>query len=322
MKRYLLCLAIGICFLTVAFAGYATAAEYPRKPIEVIVPYGAGGGSHLASELLVPGAEEVFGQPLKITCKPGAGGSLGASYVAKQKPDGYKLLYATLALPIGPHIAKVGYKVSDFIAIAQASDIAQVIAVGKDAPYNNAKEFVDYVKAHPGEITWAHPGAGSSLNFLGADAMFRMGIIKDVKGIPFKSTSQGIAAVLGGHINAISTFVPAIIENIKSGDLKIIGVSGSKRVPEIPDVPTFHEQGYDAMLTSWRGIVMHKDTPPEIVKFLREGFEKIITSEDYGKRATLFGEPPSFTPGDEFTNVIAKQDEIMADIVKEIGIGH
>ncbi len=272
MRRLVLSLAIGICFLASSMVTPVMAAKYPSKPIEVIVPYGAGGGSHLASELLVPGAEEVFGQPLKITTKPGAGGSLGATYVAKQKPDGYKLLYATLALPIGPHIAKVGYQVSDFVAIARVSNIAQVIAVSKDAPYNNAKEFIAYAKAHPGELTWAHPGAGSSLNFLGADAMFRMGIIKDVKGIPFKSTAQGVAAVLGGHINAVSTFVPAILENLKSGDLKVIGVSGTERVPEIPNAPTFQEQGYDALLTSWRGIVVQKDTPPEIVDFLRKGF--------------------------------------------------
>jgi len=313
------------CFGLVAGAllavpAFASAANYPTKPIELIVGYSAGGGTHLAAELLVPGADKYLGQPIKVTCKPGAGGAIAATYVAKAKPDGYTLMYATLSLPLGPHIAKAGYKVTDFVGIGQCSDISEVLAVKGDAPFNNAKEFVEYAKANPGKLTWGHPGMGSSLYILGADAVFRMGIMDTVKDIPFKGTAQSSAGVLGGHISAVSTFYPAIAENVKSGDMKLLGVSGPERLEEMPDVPTFAEQGYPAMITSWRGVFAHKDTPPEILEYLRDAFEKIIKSPEFADRANKFGEPPRYKSGPDFTKLAYDQDEIMKNLVKELGL--
>lgn len=311
------CLAVVACAL---LAGPASAAQFPTKPIELIVGYSAGGGTHLAAELLVPGADKYLGQPIKVTCKPGAGGAIAATYAAKAKPDGYTLLYATLALPLGPHISRAGYKVTDFVGVGQCSDIAEVLAVKGDAPFNNAKEFVEYAKANPGKATWGHPGVGSSLNILGADAIFRMGIMDEVKDIPFKGTAQSSAGVLGGHITAVSTFYPAIAENLKSKDMKLIGVSGPDRLEEMPDVPTFNEQGYPAMITSWRGVFAHKDTPPEILEFLRGAFEKIIKSPEFADRANKFGEPPMYKDGPDFTQMAYEQDKVMENLVKELGL--
>ena len=321
MRRHVIQFLAALGFLSTALIpSTSLAAQFPTKPIEIIVGYSAGGGTHLAAELLVPGAEKYLGQPIKVTCKPGAGGAIGATYVTKAKPDGYTLMYATLSLPIGPHISNAGYTVSDFVGIAQCSDISEVIAVKGDAPFNNAKEFAAYAKANPNKVSWGHPGVGSSLNILGADAMFRMGILDVVKDIPFKGTAQSSAAVLGGHITAVSTFYPAIAENVKSKDLKIIGVSGSDRLEEMPDIPTFNDQGYPAMITSWRGVFAHKDTPPEILEYLRNAFEKIIKSPEFADRSTKFGEPPRYKSGPDFTQLIIDQDKAMEKLVKEIGL--
>ena len=312
------------CLTALSFAlatpGVSMAAGYPTKPIEIIVPYAAGGGTHLAAETLVPGAEKALGGPIQITTKPGAGGAIGATYVAKAPKDGYTLLYTTLALSIAPSMGKVGYKVDDFIGIGQCSDVASVIAVRADAPFNDAKGMKEWAEKNPGKLTWTHPGVGSSLHIQGANALYKVGISKLAKDIPNKGTAPGIAAVLGGHVVAISSFYPALSENIKAKQLKIIGVVGEKRLEEDPNAPTFKEQGFDALITSWRGLFIHKDTPPEIVKHLEDGFAKIIKSKEFQERNDKLGEPTVYKNGAEFTKLARDQAVIMEKLVKEIGL--
>ena len=303
-----------------AFGASAFAADYPRKPITMVVPYAAGGGTHLAAEILTPGAEKFLGQPLEIVCKPGAGGAIGATYVAKAPKDGYTILYSTLSLPTAPLIGKVGYKTEEYVGIAQCSDVASVLAVRVDAPFNNAKEMVEWAKANPGKFSWSHPGVGSSLHIQGANAIYQMGIASVTKDIPAKGTAPGIANVLGGHVTAISSFFPALSENVKAGQMKVIGVVGNKRLEELPDVPTFEEQGYPALITSWRGVFCHKDVPMEIRKFLEEKFAEIIASPEYQERAKKLGEPQVYANSEEFTKVLMKGHEDMTELVKAIGL--
>lgn len=301
-------------------AAVSLAADYPRKPIEMVVPYAAGGGTHIAGEILVPGADKFLGQPIQVTCKPGAGGAIGATYVAKAPKDGYTLLYTTLSLSIAPYIGKVGYKVDDFIGIAQCSDVASVIAVRSDAPFDDAAGMVEWIKNNPGKLTWTHPGVGSSLHIQGANVFFRAGVLKETKDIPNKGTAPGIAAVLGGHVTAISSFLPALSENVKAGSLKVIGVVGDKRLEELPDLKTFNEQGVPAMVTSWRGVFVHKDTPPEIVKYLEDAFAKIIASNQYKERNKKLGEPLVYSNGRVFTKLAHDQAKDMEVLLTEMGL--
>lgn len=307
-----------VCIL--ALGASATVAAYPTKPITMVVGYAAGGGTHLAAEILAPGAEKFLGQPLEIVCKPGAGGAIGTTYVAKAPKDGYTILYATLSLPTAPLLGKVGYKTDEFVGVAQCSDVASVLAVRADAPFNNAKEMVEWAKAHPGQFSWSHPGVGSSLHIQGANAIYQMGIANVTKDIPAKGTAPGIANVLGGHVTAISSFFPALSENVKAGQMKVIGVVGLKRLEELPDVPTFDEQGYPALVTSWRGVFCHKDVPMEIRKYLEEVFAKIIASTEYQERAKKLGEPQVYANSEEFTKVLMKGHEDMSVLVKAIGL--
>jgi len=314
------CFALFLCLFAVSPAAEAQAANYPRKPLEIVVPYAAGGGTHIACEILVPGADKFLGQPLQVTCKPGAGGAIGATYVSKAPKDGYTLLYTTLSLSIAPYIGKVGYKVDDFIGIAQCSDVASVIAVRSDAPFSNTREMIAWIKSNPGKFTWSHPGVGSSLHIQGANVFYQAGVLKNTKDIPNKGTAPGIAAVLGGHVTAISSFLPALSENVKAGDLKVIGVVGDKRLNELPKIPTFKEQGVPAMVTSWRGVFVHKDTPPDIVKHLEQAFAKIIASPEYKERNKKLGEPLEYAGSEAFTKLARDQAKDMELLLKEMGL--
>lgn len=325
MKKSFIKKALSALFLTsvllvslLVAASHAT--EYPRKPIEMVVPYAAGGGTHIAAEILVPGADKFLGQPIQITCKPGAGGAIGATYVAKAPKDGYTLLYTTLSLSIAPYIGKVGYKVDDFIGIAQCSDVASVIAVRADAPFDDAAGMVKWIRENPGKFTWTHPGVGSSLHIQGANVFYQAGVVKETKDIPNKGTAPGIAAVLGGHVTAISSFLPALSENVKVGSLKVIGVVGDKRLEEMPKLKTFPEQGVPAKVTSWRGVFVHKDTPPKVIKYLENAFAKIIATDEYKERNKKLGEPLVYSDSAVFTKLAQDQAKDMQILLKEMGL--
>lgn len=319
-KKIVTVLSLAFILLTCLLSVTSFAADYPKKPIEMVVPYATGGGTHIAGEILVPGADKFLGQPLQVTCKPGAGGAVGATYVAKAPKDGYTLLYTTMSLSIAPYIGKVGYKVEDFIGIAQCSDVASVIAVRSDAPFDDAAGMIEWIKKNPGKFTWTHPGVGSSLHIQGANVFYQAGVLKETKDIPNKGTAPGIAAVLGGHVVAISSFLPALSENVKAGSLKVIGVVGDKRLEELPKLKTFAEQGIHAMVTSWRGVFIHKDTPPEIVKYLEDAFARIIASDEYKERNKKLGEPLVYTGSAAFTKLAQNQAKEMKILLTEMGL--
>ena len=251
------CLVLLMTLPAMVFA----APGYPAKSVEVIVGFAAGGGTHLAAELLSPEATKFLGQPIQITCKAGAGGAIGATAVATAKADGYTLLYATMSLPISLYMDSVDFTENDFVGIAMASNVAPLLAVRADAPYSNAKEMKAWILANPGKFSWSHPGVGSTLHVLGANMLFAMNVTKQVKEVPFKGTNEGISAVLGGHVTAVSSFPATVLEQVRAGKMKIIGVSSPARVPELPNAPTFLEQGFDATLTSTRGVFARRRPP-------------------------------------------------------------
>ena len=294
--------------------------DFPNKPVEMVVGFSAGGGTHLAAELLTPEASKFLGQPIQITCKPGAGGAIGATAVATAKADGYTLLYATMSLPISLYMDTVDFSKDDFVGIALASDVAPVLAVRADAPYNNAAELIEWIEKNPGEFSWSHPGVGSTLHVLGANMMYRMDVINEIKEVPFAGTNEGLSAVLGGHVSSVVGFPASFLEQVKAGEMKIIGVSSPERISDLPDVPTFLEQGYEATLTSTRGVFAPSATPKEVIKVLDESFEKIIKSEDYLKRGTDLGEPPVYANSEAFDKMYREQCDMIEELHKEIGL--
>lgn len=335
MKRKVRLICLALCLL-LAFTGCAAKTEeapapeaaapetpkieFPTKPIEMVVGFSAGGGTHLAAELLSPNAQDYLGQPIQVSPKPGAGGSIGATYVANANADGYTLLYATMSLPISLYMSEVEFKQEDFIGIALASEVAPMLVVKSDAPYNDAKELVEWVNANPGEFSWAHPGVGSTLHVTGANMLNAMDIIPTSVEVPFSGTNEGIAAVLGGHVGAVVSFAPAVAEQVRAGEMKILAVSSQERVEGYPDVPTFKEQGYNATLTSTRGIFAKSDTPQEVIDILEKAFADIINSPEYAERGIALGEPPVYANSEDFTKMYEDQCNMIGDILKKLDL--
>lgn len=298
----------------------AAAAGYPEKPIEIIVGYSAGGANHLAAENLTYEAADIFGVPVTTNCMPGAASAIASSYVAHAAADGYTLLNGSLSLPISMYMNEVDFKKEDFIGIACFSEITPCLAVSPDLPVNNLEEFVAYVQANPGKFTWGHSGVGSALHLAGCNMFSKMGVLDLLKEVPFTSTNEPVAQVLGGHLDGVLSFPSTIQEHVRAGKLKVLGVSGNTRVAEFPDVPTFVEQGFDAVLTSTRGIFVRSDTAPEIIKTLEDGLAKIIQSDAFRERAINLGEPPVYMNSEDFTKVYYDQCDMIAVLVEELGL--
>jgi tripartite-type tricarboxylate transporter receptor subunit TctC len=294
--------------------------KFPEKSIELVVGYAAGGGTHLAAELLTPNSQQYLKHPISISNIPGAGGAVGATYVAKSKADGYTLLYATVSLPASLYMSDVDFVQEDFVGVAMASSIAPVIVARADAPYNTAEEMEEWIRANPNTFTWGFPGIGSSLHLTGANLWDAMGVSDIIRDVPFDGTAESVAAVLGGHISAVSCFPTSISEQVRAGQMKIIGVQAAERVEDYPDVPTFLEQGYNATLTSWRGVFAPKDTPQEILDYLDKAFGEIIMSEEYLVRAVELGEGRYYKNAAEFTEIYNNECALIEALVEKLGL--
>lgn len=331
LSLVLLCAVLTACSAktsttTSSSATAATAAaekklDFPTKPIELVVPFSAGGGTHLAAELLAPEAEKYLGVPLNITCKGGGGGAIGSTYVANAKPDGYTLLYNTISLPTALALGDCEFDKTALVAVARCSAIAPVIAVRADAPFNTAQEMVAWINEHPQEFSWAFPGVGSGLHLCGANALNVMGVTDKIVDMPFDGTSEGLAAVLGGHVTAISCFMSSLSEQVKAGEIKVIGIQNTERSADWPDIPTFLEQGYDATVTNWRGIFAPAGTPQEVLDYLNDAFAQIIGTDDYLQRANDLGEGRAYLDAKDFNEAYLNDCDTVAAIVKQIGLG-
>ena len=298
----------------------AAKIDYPKKAIEVMVGFAAGGANHLAAENLKPEAQEIFGQPMTVTCKPGASSAIANTYVAGAPADGYTLLNATLSLPISLYTGVVDYKMEDFVGIAMYSNVTPCLVIRADLPVNNLQELIKYANDNPGKFTWGHSGVASTLHLAGCIMLDEMGILKNVKEVPFTGTNEAVAQVLGGHIDAVLSFPATVQDQVKVGKMRVLGVSGPERVAEFPDVPTFVESGFNANLTSSRGIFARKDTPKEVLDILEAGFKKIIESDKFKERAVNLGEPPVFMGSKEFTELYYEQCSAIKAAVEKVGL--
>lgn len=298
----------------------AVKLDYPKSNIDMLVGFKAGGGTYLSAQTLT-NYSDIWGTQIKLVEKPGSGGAIAADYVANSAPDGYTTLFCTASLPISIVLGDVEFAPDDLVGIGQCSEVCSVIAVAADAPYDNVGELVAYANEHPGEFVWAYPGTGSSLHIMGSYVLDGMGILDKTTGIPYESTSEAIAAILGGHISACSMYTTSIGDYVEAGKLKIIGVLSENRDPNFDYIPTYKEQGVDITpITVWRGVFAPADTPVEILNYLDEKLTEICNSEDFAARVKELGETASHLGMAEFNKKYQEQIELYRPILESLGL--
>ncbi len=266
----------------IAVATSAPAQDYPNRPITWVVPFSPGGITDSGSRTVAKVLGEKLGQPVIIENKPGAGGIVGAEYVANAKPDGYTFLYASNGVVVTyPFLyKKLTFEPQKaFIPVHGMSSSPMLIVVRADAPYKTFGEMVAYAKKNPEKINYFTVGQGSAQHLLGELIQKEAGI--KLTQIPYKGSAPALTDLLAGTIDMMLDYQSVMAPHIEAGKLRALGVSSDKRLAGMPDVKTLVEQGYPgAVFTAWSTIVLPAGTPQPIVDKLADAFAKTLAEPE------------------------------------------
>ena len=290
-------LAFAVCAL-----GAAAQAQYPTKPVKLIVPYPAGQATDIAARIIAEGLSREWGQQVIIENIGGGAAIPGVVTARDRAPDGYTLLMGTsAAMVVNPAIIqKLPYDpFNDFVLVGPVFRNPLIIVATAKAPYNSLKDLVDAAKKSPGKLNWGYPGAGTTQHLTGELFKYTAGV--DIQGVMYKGSAQVVQDLLGDSIELSVDGVPPNLPHIKSGKLKAIASTGSVRAPQLPDVPTVAEQGYPGFSgEGWGGVVVAKGTPPEIVAKVSADLRKVMSDPVIQKRLVDNGLMVDNQPRDEW----------------------
>ena len=299
-------------------APLSLAQGYPNKPIKIIVPYPPGGTSDILARSLGQKLGESLGQTIVVENKPGANGNLGADFVSKSPPDGYTVLLADIgALAISPSLYKLSFDpATDFSPVTMVAYSPHILVVHPSVPVNNTKELITLAKSKPGKLNFAASSVGSAPHLAGIDFASKAGV--DWAYIPYKGGAQAITDMAGGQADVMFNGMLATYPHVKSGKLKILAVSSSKRMSAIPDVPTVAEAaGLAGFQTgSWQGVLAPPNTPKEIVARLSGEITKILNTPEMKERLEAQGAEVSTNTPEQFSTFIRDEKARWAQVVK------
>ena len=298
----------------------AAAAEFPDRPIKLIVPFSPGGPPDVAARIIGDWLSTHLGT-IVVENHPGAGGTLAARLVAGAPPDGYTLLAATSgSLAISPQLYKnAGIDPTrDFAAVAMLSSTPQVLAINASVPAHSVKELVAYAKANPGKLNYgAVIGTPPQLS----GEMFKHLTGTDIVFVPYKGAAQATTDVLSGQMNMTFEGATGIMPYLKSGKLRALAVTSPHRLPEIPDVPTMIEAGYPGMPPdAWQAIVAPADTPAAIVVKINAVVNAGLSDPQVRNRITGLGGIPQPMSPQDFAAFVAEQAQRWGEIIRVTGV--
>jgi tripartite-type tricarboxylate transporter receptor subunit TctC len=294
----------GIC------VAHAQSQTYPDRPIRVVVPFPAGGPTDGTARIISDRLGAVLGQVIVVENRGGgAGGSIGAKFVATSDPDGYTLLITPGgSLTTGPAVhTNIGYDpIRAFVPIAQVIDTPQVVVVHQDVPVKTMAELVAYAKANPGKITWGSQGFGTAPHLLAE--LFKLDAGVNILHVPYRGTAPMLAAIVAGEVQMAADPMTTVLPHIQSGKLRPLAVTNARRSPKLPDVPTVIEADFPKLeATFWLGVVAPAGTPPEIINKLNAAFrESLAPAETRARLDALGAEIKIGTPA-EFGKMLADE---------------
>ncbi len=304
-----LLLVLGVTAMLPAQAQTNAAANYPNKPIRMIVPFTPGGSTDILARSIGQELSKAWGQSVVIENVPGAGGSIGADKVAKAAGDGYTLLMGHIGtLAVNPSLyPKLPYNpVTDFAPVAWVARVPNVLVVNPSVPAKSVQELVALSKSRPGQLNYGSGGNGSAANL--ATEYFNLQTGSSFQHIPYRGTGPAVTDLLGGQIQLVFTGAPAVLAQIKNGQLRALAVSSPKRVDALPDVPTVAESGYKGFeADQWYGVVAPAATPPDIVRKLNAQINLALNSAELKNRLNNEGAVATPSAPEVFGQLIASE---------------
>ena len=309
-------------FLLVLTAGAASAQDYPDKPIKIIVPGASGGPTDVPARLAAQILHPKLGQPVVVENRPGAAGALGARAVANAPPDGHTLLAGnTSVLAVIPSVsASAGYDpAKNFAAVAKVSESYQILVVHPSRPWKTVKELVDYSKANPGTLNYAHTGAGGLPHLTGELFIARSGA--RLTGVPYRSGGEAVTAVLSEAVHMTFESITILLPLIRDGKVRALAITSSQRTPLAPDLPTMIEAGVpNYEVTTFNGIVAPAGTPAHVVGMLNAAMNEGLQSEDIQATIRRLGAVSRPGSAADFAAFIATQNDKWRTVAKDANI--
>jgi tripartite-type tricarboxylate transporter receptor subunit TctC len=297
-------------------------AQYPNRPIKFIVPFPPGGGLDVTARTIQQKLSDALGVPIVVENRAGAAGTIGADSVAKGPADGYTILLGnigTMALYPATY-DKVSYNtMKDLIPVTQLISNSLVAVIPATNPSKTIPEFVQWVRTNPGKVSYASGGSGAITHLAGEMLKGQVGI--DMLHVPYKGSAPAVTDLLGGQVQLLIDVLAVTQGHIKSGKLRAIGVTGSARLPALPDVPTFEEaglKGYNA--TGWQGVFVAAGTPKDIVAKLNDALLKVMNDKEVQEKFVANGAEPTPRPTDEFTKYVASEIDKWTKIAKAANV--
>ncbi|WP_423200337.1 MULTISPECIES: tripartite tricarboxylate transporter substrate binding protein [unclassified Cupriavidus] len=301
------CTAIAAC-AAVAAVPAAAQALFPSKPITLVVPFAPGGGNDILARLIAPKMSAQLGQPIVIENKPGAGGNLGADYVAHAAPDGYTLVIASSQITMNPYLGmKVPFNIErDFEPVGRIGSVPLMLVSNTEQPYKTLKEFVDYTRANPGKVSYSSPGPGTPQHLAGE--VFAKLNKTELLHVPYRGTGPSISDLMGNQVQvSFATFASAI-QYVRAGKLRALGIAGQRRTTLMPDLPSFAEVGlksYDVEL--WYSLLAPAKTPRAVVDKLNGALLAALKSPDLADQFTKQGFEVKGSTPDELKAYIGRE---------------
>jgi tripartite-type tricarboxylate transporter receptor subunit TctC len=275
--RRSLCAALLACSAITPWVTFAQ--SYPDKPIKLIVPWAPGGATDQIGRILAQGLSQNMGVPVVVENKGGAGGNIGTQAFVKEKADGYTLLLATSSTnAAGPHLyAKQGFDpAKDFTPVVSVCAIPNVMVVPAKSPWFNLKDIVDASRANPGKFTYGSAGIGGSQHLAGAQFKTVAGL--DIRHVPYKGSGPAAQDLMAGHLDMMID--TGSLGSIRGGLLRAVAVASDKRLPVLPNVPTFKEAGVPMAASAWYGVMLPANAPAEVVNRLNKELNQLLQNAD------------------------------------------
>ena len=306
-----------IVVIAIPFTGMA--ADYPNRPVKIIIPWGVGGGTDMLVRSMLSFMGKYFPRPMVVINKPGGGGVIGTTFALNAKPDGYTVcINGWGPFVTQPSLKKLQYTENDYIPVMQLSNIPRILSAYPTMPYNSMKEFMDYAKKNPEKIKAGVAAVGTT----GHLAMVQL---EQDFGVKFTQIPQGgggpqKVALLGGHVDAAPLVASEAGRFTKSKQIKALCVMDSKRMPDLPDIPTCAEEGYPVESYVAFHLVVPKGTPEDRIKILHDAFKKCLEDPDFKKIAKKLNILIDYEDAQQSRAKLEKFRKLYAEIVSKLGI--
>jgi tripartite-type tricarboxylate transporter receptor subunit TctC len=314
-------IVIGLAALLIAATSLAQPSTYPNRPVKIVAPFAPGGPVDVVARVLAPKLSEGLGQQFYVENHPGGSGNIGTALVAKAPPDGYTVLVISSTLVVNPSLfAKLGFDTtSDLAPVSLVGVSPQVLLVHPSVPAASVKELIAWVKASPGQHSYAHAGLGTP-GYL-AGEMFKQAFGLDLVAVAFSGGGPAITSTIGGHTPILFTSISTAGGHIKQGTVRALAVTSARRSPALPDVPTLAEAGAAGQESEIiLGVLVPGATPQEVIDRLHREIVRIVALPDVGGRLSALGFEPIASTPQEFADRIKWEIDKWAKVIRAADI--